>query len=178
MSICKEVQGITIECLQGDIASQEDIEGVVNAANSQLKRGGGVAGAIHRAAGIGLEEECRPLSPIKTGEAVMTKGHKLPNDYVIHALGPVYGEERDPEARLRETYRNVLDLAHREGLVSIAFPAISTGAFGYPLEEGALVAMEEVKKRLHVLTSLKRIRFVLYGERSYQAFKEALEKVF
>lgn len=178
MSVSKVMKGITIECLMGDITSQEDIEGIVNAANAQLKPGGGVAGAIHQAAGPGLERECRPKAPIETGEAVITGGHNLPNSFVIHALGPVFKAEADPEEKLRHTYRNALYLADSKGLTSIAFPAISTGIFGYPLEEGAKVSMDEVKESLEELVSLKTIRFVLYGEASYRVFKSALEETF
>lgn len=178
MQAIKTKQGIEIACQQGDIASQTDMEGVVNAANAQLRRGGGVAGAIHQAAGPELEEECRPLAPIQTGEAVLTSAHRLPNDYVIHALGPVYQEEEDPIGKLKETYSNALFVADEKGLTSLAFPAISTGVFGFPFEEAALAAMEGVRDTLDRLSSLRRIRFVLYGEKAYDAFGRALEKVF
>ena len=138
------VSGVTVECVQGDITAQAGFDAVVNAANAQLKRGGGVAGAIHRAAGPGLEEECRPLAPIKPGQAVITGAHKLPNRYVIHCLGPVYGVDEPSDELLADCYRNALKLAERHGISSIAFPAISTGAFGYPMKEAAEVALRTV----------------------------------
>ena len=91
----REINGVTLECVQGDITSQGDVAAIVNAANAELRTGGGVAGAIHRAAGPGLEEEARPLAPISPGEAVITGAHGLPNRHVIHALGPVYGRDRE-----------------------------------------------------------------------------------
>src|SRR6056297_1235159 len=107
----KEISGITVECLIGDIASQGDMNAVVNAANAQLRTGGGVAGAIHRAAGPGLEEECRPLAPIQPGEAVITGAHGLPNRAVIHCLGPVYGRDEPADELLAQCYRSALALA-------------------------------------------------------------------
>lgn len=178
MSLTKTVQGITIACVMGDITDQVDMEGVVNAANRDLRRGGGVAGAIHRAAGPGLEEECIPLAPIETGDAVITGGHGLPNKYVIHTLGPIYQAEVDPRRQLEKAYTHSLLVADKTGLTSLAFPAISTGIFGYPFAEGAQVAMETVKMVLPRLSSLTAIRFVLYGEDSYQAFAEAFENTF
>src|SRR6056297_2930901 len=138
----KEISGITVECLIGDIASQDDMNAVVNAANAQLRIGGGVAGALHRAAGPGLEEECRPLAPIKPGEAVITGAHNLPNRFVIHCLGPIYGIDEPAEELLTACYRNAFQLAEKHRLTSISFPAISTGAFGYPMEVAARVAFK------------------------------------
>ncbi len=120
-----------LEVSQGDIANQPDMDAIVNAANAQLKTGGGVAGAIHRAAGPGLGDECRPLAPIKPGEAVITGAHKLPNKYVIHCLGPVYGRDKPEDKLLAACYENALRLADEQQIASLAFPAISAGAFGY-----------------------------------------------
>ncbi|PKM82827.1 MAG: RNase III inhibitor [Firmicutes bacterium HGW-Firmicutes-13] len=131
----KLISNVILECIKGDIASQRDIIAVVNAANSQLRTGGGVAGALHRAAGPGLEKECRPLAPIKPGEAVITGGHNLPNRYVIHCLGPIYRVNRPEAELLKNCYRNALEIAEQNQIDSIAFPSISTGAFGYPIEE-------------------------------------------
>lgn len=136
---------VTIECLQGDIARQPDVEAIVNAANAQLRIGGGVAGAIHRAAGPGLEEECRPFAPIQPGEAVITGGHELPNRHVIHCLGPVYGVDKPADWLLASCYRNALQLAEQHGIRSLAFPAISTGAFGYPIEPTAHIEQPETR---------------------------------
>ena len=130
--------------MTGDITRQEGFDAVVNAANAQLRPGGGVAGAIHRAAGPGLYEECRPLAPIKPGQAVITGGHGLPNRHVIHCLGPVYGVDTPSAVLLADCYRNALKVAEEHGLASLAFPAISTGIFGYPVAEAARVAMSAV----------------------------------
>ncbi len=166
--------GVTIETVQGDITRQPDCEAIVNAANAELRTGGGVAGAIHRAAGPELERECRPLAPIQPGEAVMTAGHRLPNAHVIHCLGPVYGLDK-PEAKLLgDCYRNALRLADERGLASVAFPALSTGAFGYPMEEAARVALQTVLETTPELHNVQLVRFVLFGERDLQAHDNAL----
>lgn len=171
------VSGVQIECVQGDIASQPDIAAVVNAANAQLRIGGGVAGAIHRAAGPALEEECRPLAPIKPGEAVITGAHNLPNEYVIHCLGPVYGRDKPEEELLADCYRNALQLAEENDIQSIAFPAISTGAFGYPTKEAADVAMETLVETAPQMHSVNRIRFVLYSNRDLQIHNKGLSRI-
>ena len=166
--------GVTIETVQGDITRQPDCEAIVNAANAELRTGGGVAGAIHRAAGPELERECRPLAPIQPGEAVMTAGHRLPNAHVIHCLGPVYGLDK-PEAKLLgDCYRNALRLADERGLASVAFPALSTGAFGYPMEEAARVALQTVLETTSELHHVQLVRFVLFGERDLQTHDNAL----
>lgn len=173
----KKISGITIECIKGNIAAQRDMTAVVNAANAQLRPGGGVAGALHRAAGPGLEEECRPLAPIKPGEAVITGGHKLPNRYVIHCLGPVYGIDSPEEILLANCYRNALRLADQHRIDSIAFPAISTGAFGYPLEEATQVVFNTLKELLPELTYVKHIRFVLYDQSILSVYEKYLENL-
>lgn len=160
----KTISGVTIECVQGNIASQKGFAAVVNAANAQLRMGGGVAGAIHRAGGPGLEEECRPLAPIMPGEAVITSGHNLPNQYVIHCLGPVYGRDEPASKLLANCYQNALKLAEEYQIDSIAFPAISTGVFGYPMKEAAAVAFKAIKEMIPQLKYVKRIRFVLYSK--------------
>lgn len=165
---------VTIECLQGDIVRQAGFDAVVNAANAELRPGGGVAGAIHRAAGPALEAECRRLGPIRPGNAVITKGHDLPNPHVIHCLGPVYGRDEPSDRLLADCYRNALKLAEEAGLGSIAFPAISTGVFGYPLEEAAEVAVRSVAETVPDLRSVRRIRFVLHGERDLAVHERAL----
>lgn len=173
----RTVSGITVECIKGNIASQKDITAIVNAANAQLRMGGGVAGAIHRAAGPGLEEECRPLAPIKPGEAVITGGHNLPNRYVIHCLGPVYGKDKPEDKLLRDCYRNALQLAEKYAIDSIAFPAISTGAFGYPVEEAAEVALKTIIEIAPTLTFVKKIRLVLYSERDLSIHERVLSRL-
>ncbi|NLB84444.1 MAG: RNase III inhibitor, partial [Synergistaceae bacterium] len=139
-----------------------------------LQPGGGVAGAIHRAAGPGLAEECRPLAPIRPGEAVLTGGHNLPNQYVIHCLGPVYGKDQPEAELLADCYRNALRLAEEEEISSIAFPAISAGIFGYPLEDAARVALKTVMEEIPKLFSVKRIRFVLFSAKNLGVFEKVL----
>ncbi len=174
----KFFSGVTIECASGDIAGQEDMIAVVNAANAQLKPGGGVAGALHRAAGPGLEEECRSLAPIKPGEAVITGGHNLPNRYVIHCLGPVYGKDKPEEKFLADCYRNALRLAEEKEIDSVAFPSLSTGAFGYPMEDAAEIAFRTIKEVIPELNEVKYLRFVLRGGQAIEIHQQCLEKVF
>jgi O-acetyl-ADP-ribose deacetylase len=160
----KKLQSATIECVQGNIADQPDMEAVVNAANAELRIGGGVAGAIHRAAGPGLAEECRPLAPIRPGQAVITGAHNLPNRYVIHCLGPVYGRDEPSDDLLASCYRSTLQLAGKNNIHSIAFPSISTGAFGFPMEPAARIAFKTVLSELPRNSSVKHIRFVLFSD--------------
>jgi O-acetyl-ADP-ribose deacetylase (regulator of RNase III) len=171
------VHGVTVECVRGDITAQDDVAAVVNAANAGLRSGGGVAGAIHRAAGPGLEEEARPLAPIEPGEAVITGGHDLPNRYVIHTLGPVYGQDHPEADLLANCYRNSLALAEENGVESIAFPAISTGVFGYPVEEAAEVALRTVVEEAERLEHVHLIRFVLYGEKDLEVHEKVLPEI-
>lgn len=166
-----------VEVVRGDITAQEDVEAVVNAANAQLAPGGGVAGAIHRAAGPGLYEECRPLAPIGPGEAVVTGGHELPNGYVIHTLGPVYGQDRPEAELLANCYRNSLALAEEHGIGSVAFPAISTGVFGYPVGEAAEVALRTVTEEIGKLQSVRLVRFVLFGEEDRKVHEDVLDRL-
>ncbi len=166
----------TLEAIRGDIASQPRIVAVVNAANAQLRIGGGVAGAIHRAAGPGLEEECLPLAPIKPGQAVITGAHKLPNDYVIHCLGPVYGRDKPEDKLLADCYRNALLLADQHEITSIAFPAISSGAFGYPVKEAAEVAIQTIKDIMPELKHVKLIRMVLFSESDLNIFLQNINQ--
>jgi O-acetyl-ADP-ribose deacetylase (regulator of RNase III) len=165
---------VTVECIQGDITSQQDVDAVVNAANARLAPGGGVAGAIHRAAGPELAEEAVPLGPIEPGEAVMTAAHGLPNRYVIHTLGPVYGQDRPEAELLARCYRNSLSLAEDNGIESIAFPAISTGIFGYPAEEAAEVALQTVQEEAEGLERVRLVRFVLFGEKDLEVHETVL----
>lgn len=173
----KTISGVTIECVKGDIAKQPDITAVVNAANAWLKPGGGVAGAIHRAAGPGLEEECRSLAPIKPGQAIITGGHNLPNKYVIHCLGPRYGIDKPEDKLLADCYRNALKVADEHKIDFIAFPAISTGIFGYPIEEAAEVALKTVKEVIPTLKHVKKIRFVLHSDRDLKVHEKVLESL-
>jgi len=173
----RDIAGVTIECVQGDIVRQDDLDAIVNAANAQLRIGGGVAGAIHRAAGPGLEEECAPLAPIRPGQAVITGAHELPNRHVIHCLGPVYGMDEPADELLAACYSNALTLAEEHGLRSIGLPALSTGAFGYPMEPAARVAFDTIAQRAAELNSLRLIRFVLFSERDQALHAGILEQI-
>lgn len=169
------VGNIVVELTTGDIADQPDVDAVVNAANAQLEIGGGVAGAIHRAAGPGLADECRPLAPIAPGECVLTGGHALPNPHVVHCLGPVYGRDEPSDGLLADCYRRALLLADEAGVTSIAFPAISTGAFGYPTDQAAAVAMATVVEMEPELDSVRLVRFVLFHPDDLESHRRALD---
>ncbi len=171
------VSGVVIECVQGNIAAQAGFAAVVNAANARLVPGGGVSGAIHGAAGPGLAAESVLLAPIRPGEAVITGGHRLPNRYVIHCLGPVYGTDEPAAWILANCYLNALRLAEEHGIDSIAFPAISTGIFGYPPKEAADVAFRTVLDRVPSLAALKRIRFVLFSKADLEISERALSRL-
>lgn len=163
-----------IELRQGDI-TKLNVDAVVNAANTSLLGGGGVDGAIHRAAGPGLLEECRALGGCSTGSAKITSGHKLPARRVIHAVGPVFrdGQSGEPE-RLAGCYRTSLQLAVDHGCRTIAFPAISCGVYGYPFDEAAPLALREVGAFLSNDNTIEKVIFVLFDQRAYQAFENAL----
>jgi O-acetyl-ADP-ribose deacetylase len=173
----REFGAVTVECIQGDITSQQDVDAVVNAANARLAPGGGVAGAIHRAAGPDLAAEAVPLGPIEPGEAVITGAYGLPNRYVIHTLGPVYGQDRPEAELLARCYRNSLSLAEDNGVESIAFPAISTGIFGYPAQEAAEVALQTVREEAEGLERVRLVRFVLFGERDLEVHEKVLSRL-
>lgn len=172
----KTINGVVIECCQGNIANQPDITAIVNAANAQLRSGGGVAGAIHHVAGPGLERECRVFAPIKPGQAVISSGQKLPNKYVIHCLGPVYGVDKPANKLLASCYRKTLVICEQQKIDSVAFPAISAGAFGYPLKESALVVFKTMAKLIPSLKYVKKIRFVLYTKATLYLYQQILEK--
>lgn len=171
------LNAVTIEVARGDIVRQPDVDAVVNAANAWLMPGGGVAGAIHRVAGPGLAEECRPLAPIAPGEAVVTGGHALPNRWVIHCLGPVYGRDEPAAELLADCYRNALRLAEEKGVTGIAFPAISTGVFGYPAAAAARVSARAVVEAIPSLSSLKLLRFVLFDDAMTQTVAAAFGRL-
>jgi len=176
MATSVTVDGVSIELVEGDITRQADVDAVVNAANAELLPGGGVAGAIHRAAGPGLADECRPLAPIRPGEAVITGGHELPNPWVIHCLGPVYGVDEPADELLAACYRRALVLAEERELGSVAFPALSTGAFGYPIEAAAEVALGEVLERAPGLRHVRTVRLVLFGSGAVAAHAAVLNR--
>jgi O-acetyl-ADP-ribose deacetylase (regulator of RNase III) len=175
--LTRTFDGLVIECIRGDITNQPDVDAVVNAANAQLAPGGGVAGAIHRVAGPALYEECRHLAPIRTGEAVITSGHGLPNEWCIHVLGPVYAHSSDPAGELASCYRQALVRAEEKGLESIATPAVSTGIFGYPVREAASVALRTLREEAPRLQSVKLVRFVLWDASDLDAHERELESL-
>lgn len=166
--------GVTLELVKGNIVKQGDLEAIVNAANAQLRTGGGVAGAIHSAAGPGLTRETRSMAPIEPGEAVISGAHDLPNDHVIHALGPVYGRDEPSDELLRNAYQNSLYRAEENEVTSVAFPALSTGAFGYPVDDAAHIALETVLDMAPDLESVRHVRFVLFGDEAFEAHRQAL----
>jgi O-acetyl-ADP-ribose deacetylase (regulator of RNase III) len=175
-----EIAGATIELVEGDIVRQ-DTDAIVNAANTSLLGGGGVDGAIHRAAGPRLLEACRALPAehgvrCPTGEARITEGFDLPARYVIHAVGPVWrgGLQGEPE-QLASAYRSSLALAREHHLASVAFPSLSTGAFGYPLDRAAAVALETVAQDLADHGAPALVRFVLFSSDSLAAYERALD---
>ena len=164
-----------LELMQGDITEQ-DTEAIVNAANRSLLGGGGVDGAIHRAAGPQLLAECRTLGGCETGDAKITKGYKLKARHIIHTVGPIYysAGKKAPQ-QLASCYRRSLEVASENKLKSMAFPSISTGAYGYPLEEAALIALKTVIDYLKGHPDIQLVRFVLFGKEAYQAYAKALQ---
>lgn len=159
----KEGSGGRVEIVQGDITRLK-VDAIVNAASSSLLGGGGVDGAIHRAAGPGLIEECRRLGGCGTGEAKITAGHGLPARFVIHTVGPVWqGGGSGEAALLASCYRNSLELARSRGFQSVAFPAISTGTFGFPMEEACRVALREVRAFLAPHDVPRRVLLVFFS---------------
>jgi O-acetyl-ADP-ribose deacetylase (regulator of RNase III) len=172
-----KIRSSVLELIKGDI-TQQDTEAIVNAANRTLLGGGGVDGAIHWAAGPELLAECRNLGGCDTGDAVVTRGYKLKAQYVIHTVGPVYhGPNPSTERLLESAYRRSLEVALAKGICSVAFPAISTGAYGYPLEEAASIALRTVIGFLRVHSEIKLVRFVLFNQRTLEAFEESLERL-
>jgi len=165
-----------LELLKGNITTQKT-DAIVNAANSQLAPGGGVAGAIHRAAGPELWSECKKLGGCRTGEAKITKGYNLYASYVIHTVGPVYSDSVDDPVLLKTSYLNCLKLAKEKSLESISFPALSTGAFGYPKREAAEIAFNTIINFLRKNKKPSLVRFVLYSERDFYIHKEVLENL-
>lgn len=160
----------------GDITTLQ-VDAIVNAANSSLLGGGGVDGAIHRAAGPGLLEECRSLHGCPTGQAKKTKAYRLPAKMIIHTVGPIWnGGNNQEEQYLADCYSNSLKLAVDNGCRSIAFPSISTGVYGYPLELASKVALRTIAQFLSTDSTLASVTMVCFNEQTYQAYQLALEK--
>ncbi len=166
-----------IEVIDGDITKQ-NVDAIVNAANTTLLGGGGVDGAIHRAAGPELLEACRALGGCPTGEAKITKGYRLPVKWVIHTVGPVWRDGRHGEDELlANCYRNSLALAEEKSARTIAFPSISTGAYGFPMERAARIALAEIKKFLEQKSSLEKVVLVCFGQSAFDIYQEALREM-
>ncbi|EEA85734.1 O-acetyl-ADP-ribose deacetylase [Peptacetobacter hiranonis] len=170
---------MTIETVLGDITKQTDVEAIVNAANNSLLGGGGVDGAIHRAAGRELLAECRTLNGCETGEAKITSAYKLPCKYVIHTVGPIYrgGNSGEPQL-LANAYKNSMKLALQNKIRTIAFPSISTGVYSYPLEEAAEIAVTTVNDfYMEHQNEFDCIRFVLFDSRTKQAYDNVIDRI-
>lgn len=172
-----KVNGCTLELVQGDITGQ-DVGAIVNAANSGLRGGGGVDGAIHRAGGPEIMAECRKIGGCPTGQAVITTAGKMPAQKVIHTVGPVWngGDSGEPDA-LANAYRNSLKLASENNLTTVAFPSISTGVYGYPIEKAARVAIGTVIRTAGELPDIDLVRFVLFSNHDFEVYCQALEEL-
>jgi O-acetyl-ADP-ribose deacetylase (regulator of RNase III) len=165
-----------IEIMKGDITTLK-VDAIVNAANTSLLGGGGVDGAIHRAAGPGLLSECRKIGGCPTGEARITGAHNLPTKHVIHTVGPIYrGKAEDPNL-LSSCYLNSLKLAVKHDITSIAFPAISCGIYGYPIKEACKIAIDTTCNFLKQNSSLKKIVFILFSVDNYNVYTEYLKRL-
>jgi O-acetyl-ADP-ribose deacetylase len=165
-----------IQILRGDI-TKLDVDAIVNAANTTLLGGGGVDGAIHRASGPELLAECRTLGGCRPGEAKITRGYRLPARFVIHTVGPIWRGGKHDEARtLANCYRNSLQLAVENEIKTLAFPAISCGAYGYPIAEAAQIAFKTTRQLLAISDELQKVIFIVWSEDIYDAYRKALQK--
>jgi O-acetyl-ADP-ribose deacetylase (regulator of RNase III) len=167
-----------IEIVDGDI-TQQRVDAIVNAANNSLLGGGGVDGAIHRAAGPELLAECLTLNGCPTGEAKLTKGYQLPAKYVIHTVGPVWrGGDSHEDQLLESCYRSSLRIALQHGIRTIAFPSISTGVYGFPIERASRIALKTIKAFLEKDANLEQVIFVCFGNRDFQVYRLAVKEMF
>ena len=172
----RTINGVTLALMQGNIVEVQ-VDAIVNAANSGLRGGGGVDGAIHRAGGPAIMEECRKIGGCPTGKAVVTTAGRLPAKYVFHAVGPIYSGSPDDERLLASAYQSCLNLAEQHKVKSVAFPSLSTGIYGYPLELAAPVALRTIIEHIKNPTSLQQVVMVLFGENAYKAHEQALNEL-
>ncbi len=172
----RTINGVTLALLRGNIVEVQ-ADAIVNAANSGLRGGGGVDGAIHRVGGPAIMQECRKIGGCPTGSAVATTAGNLHAKYVFHAVGPVYSGTLEDASLLAGAYQSCLNLAEQLQVKSIAFPAISTGIYGYPLDEAAPIALRIVIAHIKQPTSLQQVMFVLFGQEAFEAFERALADI-
>ncbi|MEA2638856.1 MAG: O-acetyl-ADP-ribose deacetylase [Chloroflexota bacterium] len=160
--------------VKGDITEQQ-VDVIVNAANSSLRGGSGVDGAIHRAAGPGLDEECRTIGGCPTGEARITRGYRLPAPWIIHTVGPIWcGRERGESELLAQCYRNCLALVEERGLCTVAFPSISTGAYAFPVDQASAIAVREIRAFLDRNETVEQVRVVCFDDGTFRAYLRQL----
>jgi O-acetyl-ADP-ribose deacetylase len=172
----RTISGVTLALLKGNIVEVQ-ADAVVNAANSGLRGGGGVDGAIHRAGGPTIMEECRKIGGCPTGSAVATSAGKLSARYIFHAVGPIYSGTQEDAQLLASAYQSCLDLADHYHISSIAFPSLSTGVYGYPLDEAAPIALLTIIQHIKKPSSLREVTVVLFGDEAFQEFEKALADI-
>ena len=171
-----KIDSTFVELIKGDITKQK-MDAIINAANNHLTPGGGVSGAINKAAGSQLWEECKKLGGCKTGEAKITGGYNLPAKYVIHTVGPIYSGNEEDKQLLKSCYRSCLMLATKYEMKRISFPAISTGIYGYPIRKAAKITIELIANFLKKEKNFELIRIVLFSDNAYKEYKKALEEL-
>src|SRR6266567_3253544 len=172
----RTINGVTLALMRGNIVEVQ-ADAIVNAANSGLRGGGGVDGAIHRAGGPLIMEECRKIGGCPTGSAVATTAGRLPAKYVFHAVGPIYSGSQNDGLLLASAYQSCLDLAEQHQVKSIAFPSLSTGIYGYPLQLAAPIALRTIIEHIKKPTCLQQVLMVLFGESAYKVHELALDKL-
>ena len=172
----RTINGVTLALIRGNIV-EVHADAIVNAANSGLRGGGGVDGAIHRAGGPSIMEECRKIGGCPTGKAVVTTAGRLPAKYIFHAVGPIYSGGTDDERLLASAYQSCLNLAEKHQVKTIAFHSLSTGIYGYPLELAAPIALHTIIEHIKKPTCLQQVLMVLFGESAYKVHEQALDKL-